>query len=188
MAKSNNTLALFGGLLLTGLVVFGLRRKQTGSGSAPGARNNAEHLKQLHPAHRDKFERFIRLLERAGYKPQINSSYRTFAKQAQLKKVDSRNATPGYSAHNYGLALDVQLNKNGKTYGMKTPAKDWIETGIIKAAENLGLTWGGTIPGYYDPVHFQVKGIDTTQLYKLALKQFKTSDPSKIQGNAVKMA
>lgn len=184
-SKKEQNILIFGGLTVLGLILFTFRRKTS---DKIKSMTNAEHLQQLHPKHRDKFERLIKLLERAGYNPQINSSYRTFKRQAELKKEDKRNASPGFSAHNYGLALDIQLNKNGKIYGMKTPAKDWIETGIIKSAKSYGLDWGGTFKNYYDPVHFQVEGIDTVKLYNLALKQFKTNDPNKIQGNQVNIA
>jgi hypothetical protein len=140
---------------------------------SPGtkSRTNRDHIDSLHPNFRPQFEKFVRLLERAGYNVQINSSYRDLESQARQYKAKKKNAPPGYSPHNYGAAIDIQLSRKGQSWGMNTPAKKWIETGIPKAAENFGLEWGGFIPGYYDPVHFSVKGINTAKLYAEAKKQ-----------------
>ena len=183
MADNKNI--LFAGALLIGALFLAKKfmPKKPGLGR-PG--NNAAHLATLHPQYKDRFLRFYNLLVRAGYNPQINSSYRDFNKQAELKRQDRRNAAPGLSHHNYGLALDIQLLKNGKVYGKNTPPAEWIKTGLIKAANNYGLAWGGLFPGYPDSVHFYIN-IPTEKLQQMAFKQFKTTNPKLIQGNQVKI-
>lgn len=149
---------------------------------------NAKLLDTLHPKYKDRFYKFIKRLTDLGYKVQINSVYRDFVSQAKQKKADKRNASPGLSKHNYGLAVDLQLSKGGKVFGKNTPLKTWINTGVPNLAKSMGLEWGGNFPGYPDAVHFAVAGIDTSTLQKLAYKQFNTTDPTKIKGNAVKLA
>jgi ribosomal protein S17E len=144
------------------------------------------HLKQLHPKYQNRFRGFFRdVKEVLGWNVIATSSYRTFAEQARLHSLNTKNAVAGYSTHNYGLSMDINLQK-GTTYLRKTsPQKDWEKTGIVELAKKYGLDWGGNkFVSYYDPVHFEVTGVDTKKLRALALAQFGT-DNSKIQGNRV---
>lgn len=142
----------------------------------------ALHLNNLNPQYRYVFEDFIKKIIDSGYKPQINSSYRTFARQAELYKQDNRNAKPGFSYHNYGLAIDVQVSKDGKVWGKSTPVTLWNQTGIPQIAKQMGLRWGGTFAGYLDAVHFDFPVKSTTYLYNLAVQQF-GADVNNIKGN-----
>ncbi len=173
---------------LTGLVlVLIVTGKKVVPGKSP--KTNQGYIDTLHPKYKKRFVDFIDHLQRLGWKVQINSSYRDFAKQARLKKEDKRNASPGFSPHNYGEAIDIQVtDKFGKLYGKNTDIKKWQATGIPNLAKTYGLDWGGIFKGYPDAVHFYVSGIDTSKLYRLAVDQFKTSDPNKIIGNRLLLA
>ena len=53
--------------------------------------------------------------EKTGESMVANSGYRSFAKQAELKKKYGRRAAaPGKSKHNYGLAVDIQSKQLNK--------------------------------------------------------------------------
>jgi D-alanyl-D-alanine carboxypeptidase-like protein len=62
------------------------------------------------------------------------------------------NARGGNSAHNYGLAFDVVIMKDGKPV-WETAAYDRL--GAI--GRGLGLTWGGDWKGLRDVAHFELK-------------------------------
>lgn len=189
--KQNNNKILIGGigLLVIGTGVYLYRDKLFKSKSQPEpSKDNLDHLNSLHPKYKPLFFAFINEAKRQGWTPQINASYRTFKRSQELKKEDSRNATPGFSPHNYGMAIDVQFSKNGKVLGKNTPTQDWLLSRLPSIADKYGLAWGGLIKGYPDRVHFYVKGIDTKKLYAMALKQFNTNDPNQIQGNRLNIA
>jgi hypothetical protein len=186
-------LPIIAGLILLGVIVIIVLRKQLANYFNKSANlimfnsKVAAHLNQLNPEYRGIFEKFISGIIALGYEPQINSSYRTFAQQAVEYAADSRNAKPGYSYHNYGLAIDVQVSKGGKTWGKSTSVADWNATGIPQLAKSLGLTWGGTFAGYLDAVHFDYRVKTTPQLYAMATAQF-GSDVNTIKGNEVNIA
>lgn len=175
-------------VVIGGAIYLYKKKKKPVAAKFGGPATNMGKLELLHPKYRIVFTRFVKAIGDLGYKVQINSTYRDFAKQAVLKKEDKRNASPGFSLHNYGLAVDLQVSKDGKTYGKNTPIKEWEKTGIPALAKKYGLDWGGLFPGYPDAVHFYVSGMDNAKLYNLALNQFKTKDPNKIVGNEVKLA
>lgn len=181
--NKRETIIMYAG---AGLILVALLMPKKTPAKSP--KTNLQFIDSLNPKYKPVFIRFIQHIQNLGYRVQINSAYRTFKRQAELKKEDKRNASPGFSPHNYGIALDIQLSKNGKTFGKKTPSKDWINTGIPNIAKSMGLDWGGTIKGYYDPVHFAVANLDTAKLQQIAFKQFNTKDPNKIAGNMVKLA
>jgi hypothetical protein len=190
LSKKNKDFLLVGGF---GLTLFGVlymtrhKIKSFVTGEA-SPKNNQEYLNTLHPKYKGLFTLFVNRVTSKGYKVQINSAYRSFAKQAQLKKEDPRNATAGFSVHNYGLGIDMQVSKDGKIYGKDTPTSEWLKTGIPQLAQSMGLFWGDNFKGYHDRVHFEVAGMNTGNLYASALRQFQTTDPNKIQGNRVNIA
>ena len=143
-------------------------------------------IRDLHPKQQNLFRKFIAAAQKRGWKVVLTSGFRSFAKQGELKKANSKNASPGRSVHNYGYAIDVNLvNIQTKKWLKKaSPKTDWIASGIPKLAEEMGLRWGGkAFAGYYDPVHFE-KAVDTKVLLAQAKKQF-GSDVTKIEGNKV---
>jgi putative chitinase len=166
-------------------------------------------LHQLHPDEKHRFRSFIYTYERQ-FPNQIiiSSSYRTFAEQKDIREnpnnpfYDPQAAKPGYSMHNYGLAIDINvLMANGVLLrksdifvdGIQTSinADDldalWRESAIVSHARKYGLIWGGTFFGYRDRVHF---GLDATYdkniLYKMATTQF-GSNVNYIAGNRIQL-
>ena len=118
---------------------------------------NEGYLKQLNSSAASTFRNFIKDIEtKLGYKVTITSGFRTYEKQAELKKQDARNASAGTSAHEFGNALDLILTKNGKTINKSTVPAIWRATGVLQLAKKHGLNWGGNFPNYYDPVHFYI--------------------------------
>jgi hypothetical protein len=118
-------------------------------------------LNRLNPSYWERFLGFFTEFKETnptGYIFKINSTYRTFKRSAELKKQSSKNASPGKSAHNYGLAVDFNLVvPNGKTL-MKSYGKEkWLATGIVDIAKKHKLGWGGNYATYKDYIHFYVK-------------------------------
>jgi hypothetical protein len=146
--------------------------------------NQKKHLESLHQRVKPIFERFIKELKKRGFDVYITSSYRTFEKQAELKKLNSKNASPGLSPHNYGMAIDINV-RDGLTWLRKASSKeDWEKSGIPEIARSMGIRWGGDFRTYYDPIHFDVLVMPTKELQKIAQKQFGT-DVRKVQGNRI---
>lgn len=150
--------------------------------------NVATHLSKLHPEYKGIFEDFLSGVIALGYTPQINSSYRTFAEQQIQYNANPSNARAGYSYHNYGLAIDMQMKKDGVTYGKSTSDAIWLGTGVPQLAKSLGLTWGGdnsVFGNYQDAVHFDYRVKKTSQLLAIAYNQF-GNNPINIKGNELK--
>lgn len=145
--------------------------------------SNQDFLNGLNPTTRPVFTAFVKDIQDLGYTVDITSGYRTFQRSAELKKEDSRNATPGFSSHNYGTALDLVLIKDGKTVMKNATRAAWLATGVPQLAKTkYGMRWGGDFAGYEDNVHFDLNNkYDTKKLYAAALKQFGTVD--KVRGN-----
>lgn len=109
-----------------------------------------------------RFTDLINKINASGYYVIITSGYRSFQKQADLKKkYPGRAASAGGSKHNFGLAIDINIVhiQTGRQYGLKTSAQAWYGTGIPQLAKSLGFRWGGDSFGKnYDPVHFDLGG------------------------------
>ncbi|MFH1387467.1 MAG: M15 family metallopeptidase [bacterium] len=83
---------------------------------------------------------------------------RTFEEQAGLYAqgrskpgIIITNAGPGYSYHNYGLAIDVVFkNKNGWTWN----SERWNELGRL--GNGRAFEWGGSWTKFPDRPHFQI--------------------------------
>lgn len=142
-------------------------------------------VEDLHPKVQDRFRELIRGIEKRGYDVILTSGYRSFKKQADLKKKNPKNASPGRSMHNYGLAIDLNLRKGTTLWRKKTSQEKWLMTGVPQLAEKLGFRWGGRFKSYHDPVHFSLaKDYSPKKLLAQAVKQF-GSKPEKIRGNRV---
>lgn len=125
-------------------------------------------LSKLAPAAQDKFKRLIVAIEKMGYSVWVNPNalVRTF-----------KDGGEG-SAHTYGLALDLNLRKGGKSYTQEVPYTEWEKTGVPALARSMGFRWGGDFTTYKwkgkkdwtnrDPVHFDLK--DQYDTVKLAAK------------------
>ena len=148
---------------------------------------NTAIIKDLHPDAKQTFINFLHDVDKLGYAIVLTSGYRSSAKQAALKKENPKNATPGFSAHEYGIGLDLNLVKDGKWINKSSPLAEWKKTGIVDLAKNkYGMRWGGEFTGYLDPVHFDLASkYNINKMYAQAIKQFGTAD--KIQGTKVKL-
>lgn len=120
-------------------------------------------VETLHPKFRDKIaEFFARVEKELGLQMFATSGYRDFQKQAQLYAENPNNAKPGYSSHNYGFAIDVNVidPKTGNIILKKANSSaEWEKSGIVKIARELGLKWGGggAFGDYHDPIHFFIE-------------------------------
>jgi peptidoglycan L-alanyl-D-glutamate endopeptidase CwlK len=161
----NFKIFLVGGSLLAVVGVFLLlkpRRRQLLTPEKLMKRNSRwvqneatrREVLRLHPSMRDRIADFFDEIEfRTGYVPIVTSGYRDHAKQVQLYNQNLKNAKPGYSLHEYGFAVDINLTKDGKVVVHKqSPKSQWQQ--VVDIAAKRGLKWGGVFAGYYDPVHF----------------------------------
>jgi hypothetical protein len=128
-------------------------------------------VQKLHPRFRNKIAEFFTKMEKQlGLSAYATSGYRTIAEQTALHNQNPSNAKPGYSSHNFGFAIDINVkNKDGKIFLLKnTPDKQWNDSKVVQLAKDLGLSWGGggAFGNYRDPVHFYIKpnGLSTTDL------------------------
>ncbi len=85
-------------------------------------------IKDLHPDIQPYVIAFVNKCQGAGIKLIITSGYRSIENQKNLQSTGNA-AKPGFSYHNYGLAIDVKP-ENG----------DWDTVGSI--GESLGFRWG----------------------------------------------
>jgi peptidoglycan L-alanyl-D-glutamate endopeptidase CwlK len=98
------------------------------------------------------------------------SGTRTWEEQAELhrkyKAGGPKAAAPGYSWHNYGVAIDCGVFKGGgKIYCDDTqPAlAERVHAACAAHAKPCGLLWGGEFKGKScDPPHYQIYRPDKT--------------------------
>jgi len=129
----------------------------------------------LHPKFRNTIREFFSRVEKQlGLQMFATSGYRTFEKQAQLHAENPQNAKAGYSSHNYGFAIDVNVidPKTNKIILRKASSSaDWEKSGIVNVAREMGLKWGGggAFGSYHDPVHFYIdpNGLKTMDMYAM---------------------
>lgn len=173
----------------------GSESSNAGSGSSGG--NNAgmpllpgiqEHyIRDLNASVRDQFRNLIHRTEALGYSVIITSGYRTFEQQAALYKENPKNAKPGHSYHNFGLALDINVKGPGGALRKASSKADWEASGIPALARSLGFFWGGDYKDYPDHVHFELRPLPMSELVARATAKY-GSDPSQVQGNDIALA
>lgn len=184
---------LIAGGILAGAIAIGLmiryRKKLVDVGVNYLLSENQEAaINKLHKTAQEPFKKLISAIEKKGYKVYVTSGYRTWAEQDKQHQTNPSKIPPaGGGYHNYGMALDVNLSKDGKYWKMKTPTEEWLKTGIPQMAEAMGFKWGGRFKDYPDHVHFDWRKYDSKELKQLAIKQFGTN-PENIQGNKVRVA
>lgn len=131
---------------------------------------DSRKLDDLHPRVRQMAERLLADAEAAGIPLTVTFTLRSMATQAALyaqgRTKPGRivtNARPGYSFHNFGLALDVVPTSLLKlpSWG-DTPAHQkatdalWARVGAIGKA--IGFRWGGDFKSIKDRPHFEWSG------------------------------
>lgn len=118
-------------------------------------------ISDLDPVAQKPIQSFIDELNKKGYSVILTSAYRSIAKQKSV--ASSVKAKAGYSPHNFGLAIDLNIrwkNKDGKEQilRMRDSKQEWEKVvgpnGVVPY-KNFNLRWGGTFKRY-DPVHFDV--------------------------------
>lgn len=107
-------------------------------------------ISELHPVFALKVARFVNRLEREGNIVKLNSGYRSPEYQQQLINQGENAAQPFYSYHNYGLAVDMNVNNLKES----TNKQQWQP--IASLAKSLGFRWGGDFSSNYDPIHFDL--------------------------------
>ena len=127
-----------------------------------------ENLGSLNKKAAAKFESFLVAVESAmaakGVTVEVISGLRSWAAQAALYASGRTKpgrivtkAKPGSSWHNYGLAIDLGLFKNGVYLDEKKPAEaDKLYAEIGKIAAKLGIEWAGNWKSFQETPHFQV--------------------------------
>lgn len=138
-----------------------------------------DRLKLLHPKLRDEaFEIYEEILK-AGVNIRVIYTLRTFAEQDALYaqgrtkpgKIITK-AKGGLSMHNYGLAIDFAILKDGKQvlWDLKVDLdkdgkSDWME--VVTIFKQYGWTWGGDWK-FFDAPHFEKSfGYSVRQLLNL---------------------
>jgi hypothetical protein len=141
---------------------------------------------QLDPKARPAFEKFFNTLKEKyrGYTIVINEIRRTWEESFELKNnplnpsYSSENADVGRSPHNYGLALDINIETPiTKRTMLKGDRKPWIEEEINKVAIDSGLRWGGDFKNYVDCVHFDYY-VNIDSAYQNIISQARVLDPT----------
>jgi len=149
-------------------------------------------LSELDPVARPTFRKFFEILTQkySGYKAIVNDVRRTWGNSWDLKNnvknpnYSSKNAEPGRSLHNYGLAIDINIETPASTTRrtlLKKNKTPWIEEGIDKVAKEAKLRWGGDFTGYIDCVHFDYY-YDTNKAYNQVIAQSGVKLPLSLNG------
>lgn len=154
--KYKNLLLLSGFILLVVGIAF-VKRKDIKK--YMDTVHNQFYINNLNESAKPYFEDLFEGIRKLGYEPYITSAYRDYDKTIALKAQDSRNASISY--HNFGVALDLNIKKDGVIIlGKGNTVAEWEKTGIPKLAKKLDLIWGGTdIEGYIDTVHFDLRKV-----------------------------
>ena len=119
----------------------------------------------------------IEVLKRAykeGIYIKFTHGYRSYAEQAELYGKGRRdyvyngkqyakpnenkvtNAKPGYSNHNFGLAVDYVLCNEDGTKVYWTVNDKWRR--VAQIAKSCGFFWGGDFKNLVDPPHLEMMG------------------------------
>ena len=127
-----------------------------------------ENLGSLNKKALAKFDPFLVVVEKVmaakGVTVEVISGLRSWAAQAALYAQGRTKpgpivtkARPGSSWHNYGLAIDLGLFKNGVYLDEKKPAEaDKLYAEIGRIAEVHGIEWAGNWKNFTETPHFQV--------------------------------
>lgn len=109
---------------------------------------------QLNPAVQGKFTQLIARIQQMGYKVIITGAHYTYEDSVRLNREDKRN--PIINPHLFGIALDLNIEKDGKRWRKATSKAEWLETGVPQLAKSMGFRWGGDFSTYHDPIHFDL--------------------------------
>jgi len=107
-----------------------------------------------------------RTAARYGCEAKVISGHRTYEEQAELYAKGRTapgprvtNARPGYSNHNFGVAVDFGIFSEGDYLDGKQPGltkKIYRIINNVAETEGLNVEWGGSWKGgFVDPPHFE---------------------------------
>jgi peptidoglycan L-alanyl-D-glutamate endopeptidase CwlK len=137
-------------------------------GNVMRTKRTIENLGSLNKKALAKLDRFLVIVESImtpkGIKVEVISGLRSWSAQAALYAQGRTKpgrivtkARPGSSWHNYGLAIDLGLFKNGIYLDESKPAEaDKLYAEIGRIAEVNGIEWAGTWKTFQETPHFQV--------------------------------
>lgn len=94
----------------------------------------------------------------------VAQGIRTFEEQAAdyAKVPKITNAKPGYSWHQFGMAVDCYPFAAGNRWDLVWDAQDPRFTRMVGALKAQGLAWGGDWKSLKDYPHFQLANIPVT--------------------------
>jgi peptidoglycan L-alanyl-D-glutamate endopeptidase CwlK len=130
---------------------------------------SAKNVASLHSKVQQIFRNWIvecQILAKAfNYEYKAISGNRTFEEQAKIYAQGRTapgkivtNAKPGYSNHNYGIAVDMGVFKDGKYLdGSKPSEAETFHRKAAKIAEKYNIEWGGSWKSFKDYPHFEYK-------------------------------
>jgi hypothetical protein len=123
-----------------------------------------------------------------GYVMNINAIGRSIEKSKELKALNSSNADPGRSRHNYYAAVDCNITAPNGEVLLKANPVPWHNHGIVKLAEKHGLVWGGNFSNYVDSVHFGFQFTLDTAIKNAEIKYGSLENMKGDDGKSVKLA
>lgn len=105
------------------------------------------------------------LAKTLGYEYKAISGNRTWEEQAKIYAQGRTapgkivtNAKPGYSNHNYGIAVDMGVFKDGKYLDSINPSEsEAFHRKAATIAEKYNIEWGGSWKTFKDYPHFEYK-------------------------------
>ena len=130
---------------------------------------SAKNVATLHTKVQQVFKNWIaecQILAAAnGYEYKAISGNRTWDEQAKIyaqgRTAPGRivtNAKPGYSNHNYGIAVDMGVFKNSKYLDEIKPSEaEAFHRKAAAIAEKYNIEWGGSWKSFKDYPHFEYR-------------------------------
>ena len=116
---------------------------------------------RIHPEFQQRVLALYRVMEEQyGYRMVLVEGFRSAQRQAELaaKGAGVTRAGAGQSCHQYGMAVDSALYRDGKLqWDMRDP---WVRRGYFlygELAQQVGLEWGGSWRSIKDYVHLEWK-------------------------------
>jgi len=141
---------------------------------------SAKNVASLHSKVQKIFSHWISecqvLAKSQGYEYKAIFGNRSWEEQAKIyaqgRSAPGKivtNAKPGYSNHNFGIAVDMGVFKDGKYLDASKPSEaEAFHRKAASIAEKYNIEWGGSWKSFKDYPHFEYKtGKTLTQLRQL---------------------
>ncbi len=138
---------------------------------------NDQKIKELHPVFAVKVARFIKEIEKNGGVVKITSGFRSYEKQSQLYNSGQTPAPPGSSFHNFGQAIDINVNNLVQA----SSVENWQPIADL-GKNKYGFRWGGDFVNNWDKIHF-----DNGNRYKIEQLQNLYNNNDLVNNNFVKI-